>query len=455
MEFVNVPITDFLRHSLSAAGKRGFMWVITLLAREADIEGLYSNLRKAWNSIDSITGKYFLFVFAGKENNTHNDRWNSRVCDSDVGYFSEYNDFVQIINPNVDLSNYYLQYEYRKNKQRSMDNLEKNQTSAVNSLRDYFSINERDIPCLVFTRVRSFGYIKEDTYIIPICGNDVYAYFKQLFNSLDPILKQINDLAIRLEEVAAREKHLNDIIKSDLLDLDGRILALRKELLIYAKKNIVDDTGRTLLECINNFTYGRFNQPLRSILNRYIDLSKNYEKKTGNRFDESAVDAKISQRSAIIARSKAELSTSQLEQAKLKQLLSDLVSRIEEIIRGSKMDKEKQNDNRVTISVTGGIAQINTAFDNAEIKANQHIGYNEMELANLISAVRDAIPTDISNNEIEAINESVDVIEDEVKSAKPRKGFIKTALTGLKAIKGTAEFSAAVAALIQFVQTLL
>ena len=61
----------------------------------------------------------------------------------------------------------------------------------------------------------------------------------------------------------------------------------------------------------------------------------------------------------------------------------------------------------------------------------------------------------LSNNEIEAINESVDVIEDEVKSAKPRKGFIKTALTGLKAIKGTAEFSAAVAALIQFVQTLL
>ena len=119
------------------------------------------------------------------------------------------------------------------------------------------------------------------------------------------------------------------------------------------------------------------------------------------------------------------------------------------------MDKEKQNDNRVSISVTGGIAQINTAFDNAEIKANQHIGYNEMELANLIRAVRNAISTDISENEIEVINASVDVIEGEVKSAKPRKGFLKTALTGLKAIKGTAEFTAAVAALIQFVQTLL
>ena len=119
------------------------------------------------------------------------------------------------------------------------------------------------------------------------------------------------------------------------------------------------------------------------------------------------------------------------------------------------MDKEKQNDNRVSISVTGGIAQINTAFDNAEIKATQHIGYNEVELANLIRDVRNAIPTDISANEIEVINESLDVIEGETKSSKPRKGFLKTALTGLKAIKGSAEFAAAVAALIQFVQALL
>ena len=37
MEFVNVPITDFLRHSLSAAGKRGFMWVITLGLGLSDI----------------------------------------------------------------------------------------------------------------------------------------------------------------------------------------------------------------------------------------------------------------------------------------------------------------------------------------------------------------------------------------------------------------------------------
>lgn len=97
MEFVDRPIIDFYRHSLSAASKRGFLWVVTLLAREADVEGLYLNLRKSWTSLDSITGKYFLFIFAGKENTTRNDRWNSRVTDSQEKYFSEYNDYVKFI----------------------------------------------------------------------------------------------------------------------------------------------------------------------------------------------------------------------------------------------------------------------------------------------------------------------------------------------------------------------
>ena len=36
-----------------------------------------------------------------------------------------------------------------------------------------------------------------------------------------------------------------------------------------------------------------------------------------------------------------------------------------------------------------------------------------------------------------------------------RELFIKTAIAGIKTLKGTAEFAAAVAALVQFVQTIL
>lgn len=64
MEIVDIPITEFYRKSLDLVYQKGFFWVVTLIARDADVKGLYKNLRKSWTSLDSITGEYFLFVFA-------------------------------------------------------------------------------------------------------------------------------------------------------------------------------------------------------------------------------------------------------------------------------------------------------------------------------------------------------------------------------------------------------
>lgn len=53
----------------------------------------------------------------------------------------------------------------------------------------------------------------------------------------------------------------------------------------------------------------------------------------------------------------------------------------------------------------------------------------------------------------EQLNCNLEVISEELKSNQPRKSFIKTAVEGIKMIKGTAEFAAAVTTLIQFVQS--
>ena len=47
------------------------------------------------------------------------------------------------------------------------------------------------------------------------------------------------------------------------------------------------------------------------------------------------------------------------------------------------------------------------------------------------------------------------IIEAEIVSEKPKKSMIKTAITSLQAIKGAAEFGAAVSALIQFIGPML
>ena len=77
------------------------------------------------------------------------------------------------------------------------------------------------------------------------------------------------------------------------------------------------------------------------------------------------------------------------------------------------------------------------------------------DIEQLISAVRTKMDTLISDEDKEAASESLEVIEAEVISEKPKKSMIKTAIASLQAIKGTVEFGSAVAALIQFVGPML
>ena len=110
-------------------------------------------------------------------------------------------------------------------------------------------------------------------------------------------------------------------------------------------------------------------------------------------------------------------------------------------------------DDKVIYNVTVHDGQAIIATDNASVYATSQVGANSDELTALIEAVR-ALTDSLSPEDKESVSESLEVIESEVVSGKPRKSMIKTAISCLKAIKGTAELGAAIATLIQFVTTL-
>ena len=111
-------------------------------------------------------------------------------------------------------------------------------------------------------------------------------------------------------------------------------------------------------------------------------------------------------------------------------------------------------DERITYSITVKNGQVNIAYDNASITATNTIGIDITRLEKLIQTVRKTADG-LSDEDAEILKSNLEVIEEEVKSEKPKKGFLKTAIFGLRMLKGTAEFAAAVAALIQFIQPLL
>lgn len=110
-------------------------------------------------------------------------------------------------------------------------------------------------------------------------------------------------------------------------------------------------------------------------------------------------------------------------------------------------------DDKIVYSISVNHGQVNIANDNASISATNTVGVDFEQLEALINRVKDEA-TGISSEDSETLDDSLQVIEEQAKSGKPKKSLLRMAVTGLKAIKGTAEFAAAVATLIQFVQSI-
>ena len=106
------------------------------------------------------------------------------------------------------------------------------------------------------------------------------------------------------------------------------------------------------------------------------------------------------------------------------------------------------NEN-VTYNISGN--QVNFANDNANINAVQNNnGINADELKNLISAMRKELSQDLSDEDKNDANESIDIIEAELASGHPDEEKVKSNLKLLKRIDGTVKFASACCSLLNF-----
>ena len=112
-------------------------------------------------------------------------------------------------------------------------------------------------------------------------------------------------------------------------------------------------------------------------------------------------------------------------------------------------DIQRATSTKSTYNITA--KQVNIANDNSNINVNQCNNIDIDELNSLIANVRQNIPQNICAEDLEIIDDNLEIIESEFLQSEPKKGFIKTAITGLKTIKGTIEFTAAITTLYMFI----
>ena len=111
-------------------------------------------------------------------------------------------------------------------------------------------------------------------------------------------------------------------------------------------------------------------------------------------------------------------------------------------------------DEKIVYNVSVKNGQAIIATDGSTVNATNQVKADLDGLEKLIAAIKEnANVLDVDSRE--AAYESLEVIETESAAEKPKKSMIKTALGTLKAIKGTVEFGASVAALADFIAPLL
>lgn len=129
-----------------------------------------------------------------------------------------------------------------------------------------------------------------------------------------------------------------------------------------------------------------------------------------------------------------------------------LIRHIECYLTKVGIDMGLDEKNTYTITVHNG--QVNVANDNATITAVNTGGIDSDTLTTLIQNIRDSAQN-LSPDDVELVSDSLETIEAEAVSEHPKKGLLRTAVAGIKAVKGTAEFGAAVVALVQFLGNVL
>ena len=324
MEISNLPIADFYKYCIEGAHSRGYKWIITLVARPADVPGLYENLMNSWYSLNSLTGNYFLFLFAGKENRTQEEQIQSRGSNIFKSYQAVFNRFTRIINPQAELK--YWSQDWRRDS-GYIEHVPESQTEAIESLKVLFNISETNIPCLVFTSLnQSSRYIVEiDRY-----SNQLYNLFKSIFEKVDSYLVDLRRLEAHEIGLWKKKYAIEEELRDQPVAIEGKLYSLYSELCEYAKQQ--NDTDLRL--CIENRRYKTLPQPIRGKLSKYVDLSKAYERKTKVEFSIEYIAGQVSDREKKVAELQAELDRVTKELPETQRRIHDLIKEIDSIISG-------------------------------------------------------------------------------------------------------------------------
>lgn len=276
MEILKIPIVDFLKYSLDSAYQQGFSWVMLLLARDADAEDIYQQVKRYWDSLHDLTGKNILFVFAGKLNKSSES--NSLLWHEAKDYRALANPSIRFISDNIPTVPYDMYPRYTL-KKFDRNELAVTHTRSITELRDFLNLSEKDIPSVVF--IPTHIAARAEKVIVRLKHENIYQMIKGIFEDFEDTLKslkkeqddynRINDQLIEIDEnIECLQKGTNiqNGFKSVKNYLESRVRNAGDDILKTSLQNAID---KKMIDETQ-----KFNRKTQKYLNQYIYLLKQY-----------------------------------------------------------------------------------------------------------------------------------------------------------------------------------
>lgn len=162
-----------------------------------------------------------------------------------------------------------------------------------------------------------------------------------------------------------------------------------------------------------------------SIIKSKLNGIQREEKELANIYKKIAdYDKKITQKEKEII---AEIGKLQKEEQRNIKKQSDIEA------RRIKERERQMNDllNKPTNQYINNGGQMNIANDNAIINATYNRYESESELENLINQIKDSDLSCFDDDEQEVLIDNIDILQEQLSSDKPKRGFIRTAIAGI------------------------
>lgn len=272
MEIVKIPIVDFIKYSLDAAYQSGFTWAMCLLAREADAEKTYDQIKRHWDSFHDITGNTVLFVFSGGQD--AEEKPNQLLWHEAKDYRALFNPAIRFVNNEIPTvpdrlypAFYYDSYQINR--------IAVTHSRSITELRQHFGLSEKDVPSLVF--IPTDPFLRNDKVVVRLNDDNLYQIIKNIIETLESPLNKLKKAQESYAYIETRLKVMNNEVKALQIgtSTQNRFVKAKNyldDLIRTSNNNSLKEKIQYAIKHKSKQNWHDFDHQTRAHLNRYLDL---------------------------------------------------------------------------------------------------------------------------------------------------------------------------------------